>query len=105
MGFLTNLTHLGVGRNPQLAGSLPSSLTNLTRLYSLAIDGTQLCAPSTPEFRAWLEQIDDRVAACDQTVLAYLTQEAGQTPERAVPLVAGREALLRVFPVARPQKP
>lgn len=100
VGLLTNLTWLGVGRNPQLVGPLPSSLTNLTRLFSLAIDGTGLCAPSTPRFRAWLEQIDSRVPACDQTVPAYLTQEAGQTPERAVPLIAGREALLRVFPIA-----
>ncbi len=60
---------------------------------------TQLCAPRNAEFQNWLRFVrNGRVASWVVPVeaSAYLTQ-ASQSLDHPVPLVAGEDALLRVF--------
>ena len=65
--------------------------------------GARVCAaPSEPAFLAWLETVRRHwIHRCSgNTAPAYLVQ-AVQSLEQPVPLLAGRQALLRVFPTAR----
>ena len=98
---LTSLRELSLVNNPNLSGALPTGLTALRRLEALLAGGTELCAPPEPGFTDWLERVPNRwVARCEgELPTAYLVQ-AVQSREFPVPLVAGREALLRVFPTA-----
>ena len=99
---MTGLRSLVLVDNRELSGALPSDLTRLARLEALHTAGTGLCAPSDAGFLAWLEGVPSRrVRPCDAVAVpaAYLTQ-AVQSREWPVPLVAGEEALLRVFPTA-----
>ena len=100
-GGLTSLKELGVARNGALSGPLPSSLTNLRSLERLVAGGTGLCIPGDAVFIDWISTIQfSWVARCSADAsAAYLTQ-AVQSREFPVPLVAGDEALLRVFPTA-----
>ena len=98
---LSNLHQLSVANNSGLSGPLPARLTNL-RLERLMAGRTDLCAPSDPSFQAWLETVHQRrVATCASagTSMVYLTQ-AVQSRDHPVPLVAGEQALLRVFVTA-----
>ena len=101
LGRLSNLRWLHLARNAGLTGQLPDSLTNLQQLTELLIQGTDLCAPRDDEFLTWLQSVPEhRVALCDGAEsITYLTQ-AVQSRQFPVPLVAGREALLRVFVTA-----
>ena len=102
IGQLTALRFLAFSNNAELSGILPASLTALVELEELLAGGTDLCAPSDPDFVHWLAGIDKlRVARCDAGTgsTAYLTQ-AVQSREFPVPLLAGKEALLRVFATA-----
>ena len=78
-----------------------ADLTSLRRLETLMAGGTGLCAPSDAAFTVWLEGVEQhRVARCeDEATMAYLVQ-AVQSRQFPVPLVAGRDALLRVFVTA-----
>ena len=103
IGQLRGLTNLVVS-DTDLSGPLPGSLTTLTELKQLAASGTELCAPADDDFQRWLKGVRKRrVRSCgevpDSGSVAYLTQ-ATQSREFPVPLVAGDEALLRVFVVA-----
>ena len=102
LGRLASLRELALSRNPRLSGTLPQSLTALGQLETFVAQDTDLCAPSDTDFLSWLNGITvQRVAVCGgTTATAYLTQ-AVQSPEFPVPLVAGEEALLRVFVTAR----
>ena len=103
LGALATLEVLELTNNAGMSGALPSSLTALVRLEALLAAGTGLCSPTNPGFLAWLEGIPkQRIASCADTGAsqAYLTQVA-QSREFPVPLVANRQALLRVFPTAR----
>ena len=85
-----------------MSGALPARLTDLRRLEELQAGGTGLCAPSDAGFQDWLAGIwKRRVIGCSagDPPSAYLTQ-AVQSREFPVPLVAGEEALLRVFVTA-----
>ena len=101
LGGLIHLRHLALQANPGMSGALPASLTNLASLETLQTSGTDLCAPSDAGFLDWLERVANRqVALCGhEPAMAYLVQ-AVQSREFPVPLVAGREALLRVFVTA-----
>ena len=100
IGSLRALTHLGLFGNAGLAGPLPANLTRLRRLREFSAGGTDLCVPPDAEFQGWLRAIpSSRVASCAGEAMAYLVQ-AAQSPEFPVPLVAGRDALLRVFVTA-----
>ena len=102
LGRLEKLQILSLTKNAGLAGPLPAQLTNLRRLEELLAGGTDLCVPSTASIQRWLEPVwKRRIAICsrDGPVAAYLTQ-AVQSREFPVPLVAGEDALLRVFMTA-----
>ena len=98
LGKLASLRELTISRNARMSGVLPQSLTALSGLEVFVADDTELCAPSDADFLDWLDGVTvQRVALCGATeAMAYLTQ-AVQSPEFPVPLVAGEEALLRVF--------
>ena len=100
-GGLASLRTLRLTDNAEMSGALPGSLTALEHLDDLAAGGTGLCAPGDAGFAAWLRGIPNRrIVSCSHALAAtYLTQ-AVQSRENPVPLVAGDDALLRVFPVA-----
>ena len=100
-GGLANLEALRLSDNAAMSGALPDSLTALERLEDLAAGGTELCAPADSGFTRWLERIPDRrIARCGHAVAAAYLVQAVQSRELPVPLVAGDDALLRVFPTA-----
>ena len=102
LGGLIGLRSLQLGSNARMSGALPASLTALDQLDELLLSGTGLCAPADTGFQVWLSQVRlTRVRDCrpDAGSAAYLTQ-AVQSLAYPVPLVAGREALLRVFVTA-----
>ncbi len=101
---LANLTRLWVMSfrlNPGLSGAFPSGFVSLRELVRFYSDGTDLCAPRDAPFLAWLNTVrSQRVELCDLTDLSVYLTQAVQSNEFPVPLVAGREALLRVFVTA-----
>ena len=99
---LASLRRMGLTDNTGMSGALPSSLTALDQLEDLAVGGTELCAPGGAEFAGWLAALNSAyVAPCgSEPAVAYLTQ-AVQSRQIPVPLVAGDDALLRVFVTAR----
>ena len=97
-GDLGALEQLHLQSNEELSGPLPESLTSVG-LEELLAGGTALCVPDQPAFRAWVEAIlKRRIRPCraEGESDAYLTQ-AVQSRDYPVPLVAGEQALLRVF--------
>ncbi len=102
LGRARGLVELVLRQNPGLRGPLPNALIYL-RLQFLNVGGTLLCAPDNAGFRRWLQKQNlRRVPYCSNLEIrsrAYLTQ-AVQSLAFPVPQVAGRRALLRVFPVA-----
>ena len=100
IGNLAGLEWLDLSVNAGLGGSLPSTLTRLGRLQGLRLKGTDFCVADHPGFLEWLDGVGvERMARCASEAKAYLTQ-AVQSREFPVPLVAGEEALLRVFVTA-----
>ena len=102
-GALTALREFNLTNNTGMTGLLPAGLTALARLDLFLAGGTKLCAPSETDFETWLGGIwRHRIDRCPEASAstAYLTQ-AVQSREFPVPLVAGEEALLRVFVTAR----
>ena len=102
-GDMASLQELGLTNNTGMQGPLPADLTSLHALDALAAGGTGLCAPPDLDFQAWLQGVHKRritQCAAGEPPITYLTQ-AVQSREFPVPLVAGEEALLRVFPTAR----
>ena len=97
-GGLASLTELELSHNAGLAGAMPAGLRNLV-LESLIASGTELCVPREPAFEEWLLTIPRRRIAVCGPPAAYLVQ-AVQSRAHPVPLVAGEEALLRVFVTA-----
>ena len=100
-GGLTRLRSLALTNNAEMSGPLPASLINLGELSHLHATGTGLCAPPDEALLAWLDALlTRRVRQCEsEPAAAYLTQ-AAQSLELPIALVAGEEALLRVFPTA-----
>ena len=102
IGDMARLQRLSLAESG-LSGLLPLGMTRLGNLSVLILGGTGLCVPDDDDFRAWLETIPKRrIPSCEgmgDGSAAYLTQ-AVQSREYPVPLVAGEEALLRVFVVA-----
>ena len=103
VGDMAGLTRLILTKNTKLSGPLPGTLTELGEVIELLMGKTGLCAPVNDEFNQWLDRIPKRrVVSCGQPgegSTAYLTQ-AVQSRVYPVPLVAGEDALLRVFVVA-----
>ena len=99
MGRLASLRQLVLSRNRSLQGELPREFTALP-LRELHLGATGLCAPADKEFRTWLASIAGWAPLCaEEGTHAYLTQ-ASQSASVPVKLVAGEQALLRVFVVA-----
>ena len=99
-GDLTSLKVLSLSGNADMSGTLPLSLINLN-LESLGLADTRLCAPPDPAFQDWLRttpggRVEPCVSVARGRLAAYLTQ-ATQSLTHPVPLVAGEDALLRVF--------
>ena len=101
LGGLSNLHSLALSGNAEMEGPLPESLAGLRELSHLQAIGTKLCAPPDAALLAWLDGLlTRRVPRCGfEPAAAYLTQ-AIQSRELPIALVAGEEALLRVFPTA-----
>ena len=98
LGKLANLGRLYLNENG-LSGALPTALTAVRGLHEFDASNTALCAPASPEFHQWAIGIQQyRVRQCPAEA-AYLVQSV-QSREFAVPLVARRQAMLRVFPTA-----
>ena len=102
LGGMSSLRELDFTNNPGMSGPLPANLMELDQLDVLRADGTELCAPSDPDFQAWLRGVNwHRIKPCiEGDPPAYMVQ-AIQSREFPVPLVAGEEALLRVFVTAQ----
>lgn len=100
LGRLAALEHLILSRNRRLEGELPREFTALA-LDELQLGATGLCAPPDDEFRAWVASIATGWAplCAEERTHAYLMQ-ASQSASVPVKLVAGEQALLRVFVVA-----
>lgn len=103
LGGLSRLRGMDLADNPGLSGPLPLDLTELTRIESVRMNETDLCAPSDDRFLTWLSGLaDGYVPLClsgEQGAIAYLTQAVEPRSFR-VPLVGGDDALLRVFVTA-----
>ena len=98
---MSSLREMSLTNNARMSGPLPLDLTDLN-LEALLAGGTDLCAPVDPRFQTWLSRVHKRrIRPCEGEgeSIAYLTQ-AVQSREYPVPLVAGKEALLRVFVTA-----
>ena len=102
LGGMAALRGLLLYNNTGMSGQLPAGLTRLGQLEQLMAGGTGLCAPSDPGILNWLDGVPrQRLEPCGIGAAppAYLTQ-AVQSRRYPVPLVAGEEALLRVFVTA-----
>ncbi|MDE0681184.1 MAG: Ig-like domain-containing protein [Gammaproteobacteria bacterium] len=98
---LAQLNSLALTGNADLSGPLPAEFVNLREMTHLQAADTGLCAPQDTRLLGWLNGLlTRRIRQCGvQPVAAYLTQ-AIQSHELPIALVAGEEALLRVFPTA-----
>ena len=97
LGELSILEELYLHGNPELSGPIPSSFANLTSLTHFYAHDTELCVPK--ELREWYIWTRYRKATLCHDADAYLVQSV-QSLSEPVPLVAGKEALLRVFVTA-----
>ena len=98
---LSGLELLAANNNAGLSGAIPDGLTGLRQLTGLHFDGTGVCAPRTQQFQEWLDGIPAaRVLRCGNVDMPFYLTQAVQSLEFPVPLVAGRDALLRVFVAA-----
>ena len=101
LASLTKLWVMSFRKNPGLSGAFPSGFVSLRELVRFYSDDTDLCAPRDAAFLAWLNSVpSQRVKLCGPTDLSVYLTQAIQSNEFPVPLVAGREALLRVFVTA-----
>ena len=98
LGSLSGLVRLHLYNNADLEGELPSSFSNLTSMVQFYAHGTGVCVPET--LLDWYRDISERrVMLCAAPADAYLVQ-AVQSREYPVPVVAKKEALLRVLVTA-----
>ena len=98
------LDTIRISGNTGMDGPLPFRMTDMTGLQAMQYANTGLCASPSATFQAWIDGLDVADGTTcdnpDEVVLSlpvvYLTQ-AIQRPAGDVPLLSGREALLRVF--------
>ena len=101
LGRLTRLTRLALNGNAGLSGPMPLELSALAELADLRLYGTGVCALNDADFREWLAGVATaEVALCRQGGAPFYLIQAIQSLEHPVPLIAGEDALLRVFPMA-----
>ena len=104
MTSMDALDTIRISGNTGMDGPLPFRMTDMTELKALQYANTGLCASPSATFQAWI----DGLALADGTTcdnpeevkltlpVVYLTQSI-QRPAGDVPLLSGRDALLRVF--------
>ncbi|MDE2973929.1 MAG: M66 family metalloprotease [Gemmatimonadota bacterium] len=99
LGDLSGLLGLHMHNNADLEGELPSSFSNLTSLEEFLAHGTGVCVPEA--LLDWYRDISKRWAmvCAYRPADAYMVQ-AVQSRSYPVPVVAEKEALLRVFVTA-----
>ena len=104
IGHMSSLTTLDLADNAGLDGLLPFSMVGMEALTVLRYGGTALCIPPTRGFKTWVTGLDVLEGSLCTDVpgvalafpMAYLVQSV-QQPASPLPMVAGRDALLRVF--------
>ena len=97
LGDLSGLEWLVLSSNADLTGKLPSSFSSLRSLVYFSAHGTGVCVQEA--LWDWYFSIESRSATLCESPAAYLVQ-AVQSRSDPVPVVAEKEALLRVFVTA-----
>ena len=103
---LLSLADLDVSGNPELGGSVQEWMSELD-LDTFRFADTGVCAPPLADISDWLAGMDDwdggrcegAASIVAKVEVAYLTQPV-QNRNADVPVMAGRDATLRVFVVA-----
>ena len=103
-GRLGGLERLDLSNN-ELEGALPGDLTDLPSLSDFNWSDSGACAPEVAWFQTWLGSVATRAGpTCDGlfslSVLDVHLSQAAQSLDGAVPLIAGRPAIARVFATA-----
>ena len=106
LGYLRELVDLDISGNAGLEGMLQEWMTDLA-LKTLQFGDTGVCAPATERIATWLGRMNawsgDECMGAESILVSvpvvYLTQPI-QKQDGGVPMIAGRNALLRVFAVA-----
>ena len=104
VGHMASLATFDLTDNAGMEGLLPFSMVGMESLAVLRYEGTGLCIPPTRGFQAWVTGLDvlegplctDQPGVALAFPLVYHVQSI-QKPSVPVPMVANREALLRVF--------
>ncbi len=102
LGRMDALEWLDVSHNPGLAGPLPSTFAYMPKLGRFEGVGTGLCVDAESPLANPVVFRRFRMPFCDpppERSSAYLVQSV-QSALYPVPLVAGEDALLRVFPIS-----
>lgn len=102
LGHIGHLQWLDLSDNPELAGPLPSTFVNLGELTRFEGAGTGLCLANDSPLADPAVARRFRMPLCDARAprsSAYLLQSI-QSATYPVPLVAGEDALLRVFAIS-----
>ncbi len=104
VGHMGSLATFDITDNADLEGLLPFSMVGMASLTVLRYEGTGLCIPPTRGFQAWVTGLDvlegplctDQPGVALALPMVYPVQSI-QRPSAPVPMVANRDALLRVF--------
>ena len=103
IGHMHAIEWLDLSHNPGLDASLPSTLANLDHLNLFEARGTELCIALDSPLADLAISRRFRLPFCggrlEERSTAYLSQSI-QSAQYLVSLVAGRDALLRVFPIS-----
>ena len=106
LGNLRKLWDLTLVEFPELHGPLPESITRLPNMQEIDVSGTGVCLPG--QYWSWLQTLNRRrlITRCSGLpgVDFYLVQRV-QSLESTAPLVAGEDAMLRVFYTSRTARP
>ena len=106
LGNLKRLWNLTLAGNADLHGPLPESITRLPDFHEIDVSGTGVCLPG--QYWSWLQTLNRRrlITRCSGLPGAdfYLVQRV-QSLESTAPLVAGEDAMLRVFYTSRTARP
>ena len=99
LGQLEFLAELHIQGNAELQGAFPVGWAERGQDVVVRAQGTQVCAPPVTGLAGWLESNGLTylpVCTKKETAFAYLVQTV-QSREYPTPLIAGEDALLRVF--------
>ena len=105
LGGLAGLEALHVSDN-RFTGALPSSLSRLSKLVDFQWNDSGLCAPAVAWYQAWLGTITlhsggmNCSPALRLSVVGAHVNQAAQDLAGSVPLIAGRNGMLRIFATA-----